>query len=546
MKNPVFTLLALFLFFLQITAQIPAVLPPGGGGEFVYSVEDKCLSESDRQAILQQLNANREMLRAKKLLPPVAENSIVFFDWPLRPSPGLDFNDYYGISNFVDQDNSSGLLDYDCNSRTYNGHKGTDIFTWPFPWYIYDNDFVEIVAAASGTIINKDDGFDDDHCSCFGSWNAVYVQHADGSVAWYGHMKKNSLTTKPVGQTVAKGEYLGIVASSGCSTGPHLHLEVYDSGNNLIDPYQGACNGLNPDSWWAAQPPYRTPTVNAVLTHDAPPVHGCPGVNESPNFSNSFAKGTTLYAGTYYHDQLAGDMSTYRIRKPDNSVWQTWMSTSPATYNASWWWWSWVLPSNGPFGTWTFEVEYYGQTHTHAFNYFDPLPVELTIFTGREVPGGRVELNWATASEQNNRGFELEHAPDAVQWTTLDFIAGAGNSGQLHNYQFVHQKPAPGSNFYRLRQIDFDGEADYSNIIEVRTSREPGVLFFPNPTHGTVYFSGINEVLPEIKITDRYGNLVQEFTLTEQQMDISQLPAGLYFISTRLENQVILQRMLKL
>lgn len=72
---------------------------------------------------------------------------------------------------------------------------------------------VEIVAAAPGVIIAKDDGYGDKNCSmCTNcSWNAVYVMHADGSVAWYGHMKIFSLTAKAVGQTVAAGEYLGVV-----------------------------------------------------------------------------------------------------------------------------------------------------------------------------------------------------------------------------------------------------------------------------------------------------------------------------------------------
>ena len=54
--------------------------------------------------------------------------------------------------------------------------------------------------------------------------------HADGSVAWYGHMKAGSLTNKAVGQTVSSGEYLGIVGSSGNSTGPHLHFGIRVNG----------------------------------------------------------------------------------------------------------------------------------------------------------------------------------------------------------------------------------------------------------------------------------------------------------------------------
>lgn len=86
------------------------------------------------------------------------------------------------------------------------------------------------VAAAPGVITYKDDGHPDRSCAFSSdSPNMVVVTHADGSYAWYLHFKNGSLTPKGVGEPVAQGEYLGTVGSSGSSTGPHLHFEVYDS-----------------------------------------------------------------------------------------------------------------------------------------------------------------------------------------------------------------------------------------------------------------------------------------------------------------------------
>jgi len=69
------------------------------------------------------------------------------------------------------------------------------------------------------------------------SWVArrLAQRRADGSVAWYFHLKNGSVTTKAIGQPIAAGEKLGAVASSGCSSGPHLHFEVHQSGGALID-----------------------------------------------------------------------------------------------------------------------------------------------------------------------------------------------------------------------------------------------------------------------------------------------------------------------
>lgn len=360
------------LFCLFSTLTFAQVTPVDfGGGEYIFhSTEDKCLSDADRAAIQERLKVNSLRLQMAGKLVLSGDREDVKFIWPLRKADGFEWNSYYGISNYVDQNTTIDALgDYHCDERTYDGHFGTDIFTWPFPWYQYENDYCEIIAGEPGVIIEKDDGFDDDHCECFGSWNAVYVQHEDGSVAWYGHMKKGSLTSKEVGDAVEEGEFLGVVASSGCSTGPHLHLEVYDGEGNLIDPYGGDCNELNDVSWWEDQPENREPTINTILTHDDVPDHGCPQINEDPHIQNEFFPGDVIYTAFYFHDALSGTEGFYRLRMPDGTIWNDWSNVHGTTYNASWWYWSWELPEDGPFGIWTLEADYNGTTVSHEFTY---------------------------------------------------------------------------------------------------------------------------------------------------------------------------------
>jgi murein DD-endopeptidase MepM/ murein hydrolase activator NlpD len=367
--------LLLLAFFLSLPfAFSQTTLEPGGGGNYdAYLKFRDDVSPEHRAAIIQQLQANERGLRSTGVLQQHFQPLATSFQWPVKQAPNFYQNGFYGISNYIDNNLSyPGLvIDYNCGTRTYDqasgyNHKGTDIFNWPFPWQKMAQGAVQVVAAAAGTIIGKDDGFSDQSCAlCSGcQWNAVYIMHADGSVAWYGHLKLASLTSKLVGQTVAAGEYLGVVGSSGNSTGPHLHFEVYTNGSytSLVDPWAGPCNAFNGlTSWWATQEPYYVPTLNAIMTHGAPPsMTGCPAgeiVNEKVNF----VSGETVYFGGYYRDQLVGQQAFHTIYRPDNSVYASWIQNFNVNYDASWWWYSRILPNPAPAGMWRYQVNYNGQ-----------------------------------------------------------------------------------------------------------------------------------------------------------------------------------------
>ncbi len=538
MKKNVLLLVA-YLVYCSLPAQ---TLQPNGGGEVIYEKTEPCVTPQERQQIETQLSANRELLIEQGTLKPASQHlkTAPTFEWFLQPAAGFTWNSYYAVNNFVDQAGAGTLLDYNCDMRTYDGHRGTDVDTWPYPWYQYDNDLVEVIASAPGTIIGKDDGQDDDHCACSGTWNAVYVEHSDGSIAWYGHLKKNSLTTKAVGQTVATGEYLGVLASSGCSTGPHIHFEVYDSGGSLIDPYAGACNSLNPSTWWTSQPLNREPTLNTLLTHDDVPVHGCPGVSEDPKIVDAFAPGERVYMAAYYHDQTTGSSTTFRVRQPDNTIWQSWNHSSPSTYTRSWWYWWWILPSGGPYGTWTFEADYEGTTVTRSFVFSNALPVEGMVLHGEEQGKSEVKLSWSTQQERNNSGFEIQRSAEGERWEVLDFVLGQGDSDEESFYQYLDTNPLAGQNYYRLQQRDYDGTTAYSNI--VRIDRKAFVQVYPNPVTDQVYIDGAQDAL--ISIVDPLGREVLAPQISTQ-INISNLPAGMYWVKIEDRGQEIVRRIVK-
>ena len=343
------------------------------GGEFTFNPNKiPCITALSRANIKAKLQNNIDKLEALgKLSYPQFTSEKPSFIWPVQKAANVEFNDVFAISNYVDHNNNypDKLQDYNCGSRTYdtdNGynHKGTDIYSWPFSWYQFQNDLSEVIAAAAGTIIYKNDGEFDMNCN-FNSneWNAIYVRHSDNSVAWYGHLKSGSLSSKNIGDTVNEGEYLGVIGSSGNSTGPHLHFEVYDSASNLVDPYNGTCNPET--SWWKNQPSYYSPNINAALTHDAPPsFNTCPNV-ESTNISDTFLPNSNIYLAGYFKDQLSGTTANFKLFYPDGSS-ESWSKSFTNTFTSSYWYWA--KNNLNSLGTYIFEISYQDKSTSTSFS----------------------------------------------------------------------------------------------------------------------------------------------------------------------------------
>lgn len=155
-------------------------------------------------------------------------------DWPLAGTPGTT----WVTNNYTDLDPSGGLMDWKGGSGaaaiTYDGHRGYDIDVGSFREM--DGNKVLARAAAYGKVIARDESHGDRNTSCSSEpWNYVAVEHLNGFVSYYGHLKRNSITVD-VGDKVYPGDPLGTVGSSGCSTTPHLHFEVRDCNNQWFDP----------------------------------------------------------------------------------------------------------------------------------------------------------------------------------------------------------------------------------------------------------------------------------------------------------------------
>ncbi|MGE5457260.1 MAG: T9SS type A sorting domain-containing protein [Methanococcaceae archaeon] len=179
-----------------------------------------------------------------------------------------------------------------------------------------------------------------------------------------------------------------------------------------------------------------------------------------------------------------------------------------------------------------------------TFNAVSPFPVELTSFKADNYEG-KVLLNWQTATEINNNGFEVQKTLIGKQnnWEKVGFVEGHGNSNSTKDYSFSDSKIANGKYLYRLKQIDNDGKYKFSKEIEVNINNVPAEFSlgqnYPNPFNPSTNFKyGIPEQ-SNVKLSV-YNSIGQEISVLvnevkdagsyEHPFKASLLSSGIYFL----------------
>lgn len=383
----------------RFTLCVLALLPLAAAAESTTTQPEVFVAPaSSAQHAVKQPWLDRAMLRARdnaialgldqRYRPEVMAHTTVL-KWPVRKAITVTVNEVQYLSQYLDQDDSGAILDVYCGTRTYDGHNGTDIGVGPYSWYSMRNNQGIAIAAAPGTIVDKVDNLPEDSCDTNQKdGNVVTVQHADGSYASYAHIRTGSALAKGVGDYVYTGEYIGVIGSSGISSGPHLHFHVgFFEGNQFVyqDPWgnEGACNNIGGTKWWEDAPPALIPFIMSITTHSAPPVSPACPQTETPNFANTFNSGDAISFRATVHDWPEGQSIGMLVRRPDNSVafnlssgvapedrlraWSTGFDTN--------------LPGNAMAGEWKFEVTFDGETDSHSFwvNTSPPVPAAPTV-----------------------------------------------------------------------------------------------------------------------------------------------------------------------
>lgn len=178
------------------------------------------------------------------------------------------------------------------------------------------------------------------------------------------------------------------------------------------------------------------------------------------------------------------------------------------------------------------------------------LPVEFTYFKAKKQTKA-VLLEWETAFELNNKGFEIEKSSNGKRWKTIGFVEGANNSNEMLQYSFKDEELRFGKNYYRLKQLDLDGVFDYSDIVQIQITDVDGynIEVFPNPIKEGLLGVKINipfENKVQLQLFDFSGKMkLQQFASDEKtEIDVSALQAGIYTLVLFSDGQILHQKVL--
>lgn len=213
--------------------------------------------------------------------------------------------------------------------------------------------------------------------------------------------------------------------------------------------------------------------------------------------------------------QEVGTLTDYTLNHHNGSAWEIALGNSGAV--------------SGTPKTMT-HTGYTGSFSPFAISGSDvtPLPVEWYEFSAKAIEN-QVVLNWSTISETNSQYFEVQHAQDAQNWTTIDMVQASVNTNEKSNYHFLHKNPNQ-INFYRIKQVDWDGNYSLSAMQTVvfkdrQSANMPKI--YPNPSMGSVTIDWEGHAACDI--LDMHGRTVFQKAF-ENTLHIDSLKQGVYLL----------------
>jgi hypothetical protein len=174
----------------------------------------------------------------------------------------------------------------------------------------------------------------------------------------------------------------------------------------------------------------------------------------------------------------------------------------------------------------------------------NPLPINLVSFTGSKCNDG-ICLLWVTNSEQNCAYYDVEKSNDGINFSSFSTVP-AKNTTLTNSYNAKDMQPFASNNFYRLKITDINGSYKYSDKIKIVFDKPPLITVFPNPAQDFVILKGISEYR-YARIIDMAGASQKQQLITNGivQLDITAMPAGVFFIELSGNNKSTRIKLLK-
>ena len=347
---------ALFVALWAVTCHADGLVKQGGGPLGANENEAPCIT------LLEQIQI-QSAIRAWHAKHGYVQTMAQLQKYPFWPQSGTLWQDLF-INNFCDVDPTTGIRDWDCSDYTYDGHQGYDVDLKSFG----EQDIgVPIYAVLPGVVVARDDGHFDKNTVANGQpANYVILYHGGTQYTLYWHMKNGSVLVQ-VNDQVKAGQQLGQTASSGNSTGPHLHFESWSANGVWFEPSAGNCNP-GTSNWVTQTPVRRDPYVrdlNVTNVH----IEDYQGLPFDMPRAGTFVQGVREVSWWIMFQNMPAN-STWRgvIRRPNGAGWLdsgTVSFNNPFFYRWSWWWWRYNVNFDAP-GDWSMELYLNGQSQGRA------------------------------------------------------------------------------------------------------------------------------------------------------------------------------------
>lgn len=262
---------------------------------------------------------------------------------------------------------------------------------------------------------------------------------------------------------------------------------------------------------------------------------------------NVVLSGGTGYLVTYDEWVTVGKLGFAIDPNKEGCLDLTWHTHSPVDYPPTF-----IGEKVGGAGGILLEVDEHNYEN-HFTCTFCIFPVELVSFDAENIDNNKAKLSWTTATEINNSHFDIQRKVEDKAWETIGRVDGNGTTSQRIDYTFFDEEVPQGSVYYRLKQVDFDGGFDFSDVEFVRFGAkfDDDLVLFPNPVQDafTLSFSDSSYEIEEVELLDMSGRSLMkkiiDEPINEQTINVEHLVKGMYLVKVTLNVGVTTRRIIR-